>query len=116
MLNESIPKTTQNLDVRPRSPKLLTGALVLIGFLAALFIGAPARFILGKTYAWQLKQPETVQGGIELVTVFLILVLASFLIRRPRVISLIIVLLRRFIFKCTPSSCPLPLHCYFWKL
>jgi hypothetical protein len=63
----------------PMKVRLETVALVVIALLAVVFIAIPAYVFLGRIYAWQLKQPETVQGGIELVAVFIILALATVL-------------------------------------
>jgi hypothetical protein len=83
----------QNDGIRSGEFGYLNGALVLIGLAAVLCIAIPAYIFLGKVYLWHLKQPETVQGGLELLTVFLALVLASVLIPARKISSLIALLL-----------------------
>jgi hypothetical protein len=91
MMNEVHPiRTGAFAEAGSRNPKAVTGALILICFLAAVFIGIPAYSFLWRFYAWHLKQPETVQGGIELLVVFLILAAAVVLIRLPRLRSIIL--------------------------
>jgi hypothetical protein len=56
-----------------------TMALVLIGLLALVCIAVSANVFLRRLYSRDLKAPETVQGGIELIVVFGILALAAIL-------------------------------------
>jgi hypothetical protein len=91
MINGVHPiRTDVSAEARSRNPKAVTGALILICLLAAVFIGIPAYSFLWQFYSWHLKQPETVQGGIELLVVFLILAAAVALIRVPRICSVIL--------------------------
>lgn len=69
-----------------------TTAIVIIGFLAAICIALPAYYLLADVYAWHLKQPETVQGGIELLAVFMILGLTALVKGIPRFCAIAIIL------------------------
>jgi hypothetical protein len=84
------PLATVELGFRNR--KLETAALVLIGLLAAVCIAVPAYVFLGRIYSWHLKQPETVQGGIELIVVFVILALAAVLPGSRRICTIVFAL------------------------
>lgn len=77
------------LSTMKNNPPSLKVALTLICVLAAGCIAIPAYVFLWKAYAWHLKQPETVQGGIELLAVFAFFVIAV-LKARPRIGNLII--------------------------
>ncbi len=65
----------------------------IIGLLAAICIALPAYFFLWKTYAWHLKQPETVQGGIELLVIYLILALVAMVKRVPWFATAVVLIL-----------------------
>jgi hypothetical protein len=80
-------------DSRPRSQITETAALFLIGFVALVLIAVPANVFLGRLYSRELKTPEAVQGGIELIVVFVVLALTAILpvSRRIRTVGVVFV-------------------------
>jgi hypothetical protein len=91
-LTSDLPKHV-SVGIPSPGPRYVTGALVLIGVVAAACIAISGYIFFGKIYPWHLRQPETVQGGLELLTAFLALILAAVFIPRRRISSLVVFLL-----------------------
>jgi hypothetical protein len=69
------PSSTSEPGVRNKIAETI--ALMLIGVVALVLVAVPANVFLGRLYSRDLKTPETVQGGIELIVVFIVLALAA---------------------------------------
>lgn len=90
MVNGScLPEMQESLEVRSTSVKAAAATFALV-ILGAAFIGIPVYTLLIKVYSWHLKQPETVQGGLELIAVFLLLAGSALWIRRPGICGILI--------------------------
>ena len=68
-------------------------ALGITLLLAAVSLAIPAYVFLGRIYIDRLRSPETVEGGIELLVVFVLFSLAAVLIKRHVVYTIIIALI-----------------------
>jgi hypothetical protein len=88
---------THDNVLQPQSgSKYLPVALAFICLMAAACIAIPADIFLNRIYSGQLKQPETVQGGIELLVVFALFLFVTTLIRRPVIHTIITALVGAF--------------------
>jgi len=73
--------------------KYLPFALAFICLLAVAFIGIPAHVFFDRIFHARFHLPATVEGDIELLVVFALFALASTLIRRPPLYTIIILLI-----------------------
>ncbi len=68
-------------------------AMAAIALLAGICIYIPAYVFTQKIYAYHLKQPETIQGGLELLVLFIVSGLAACCIRRSSLVTIVIAVL-----------------------